>query len=437
MPASQHQGLSLPHHKLQTREQAISVAPTSEYMVLPLTQHGSVELIPVVAMGDSVRMGQIVARPAEPLGASLHSPVSGSVIAIGPRSSAKPASTAAMSIVLRNDYHDLLATQSADLLEWSTLPSLTLCKQLALGGIVGLGGAAFPLAIKAAAHIHHGIEQLIINGAECEPFITCDDRLMREQAATILQGTQMLLHATQAARASIAIEADKPEAIAAMQGAAQALNDARIDIRVIASTYPSGDEAQLIRQISDKEIPQGKLPADIGVIVSNVSTVYACARWVMHAEPLITRVVTVSGNGVSTPGNYVTRIGTSMHDLLQHCGADLAEGNAFIMGGAMMGQALAHTDYPIIKASNCLIVSNHTEIKPAAIEHACIRCGECAYACPVHLLPQQLLVQVRHGNVTALNQLGLQDCIECGSCDYVCPSHIRLASRFHEAKQLI
>jgi electron transport complex protein RnfC len=440
MPAAHYQGLSIPPHKQWTHEQAISTAPASAQMVLPLTQHGDTELIPCVAVGDNIRMGQIIARPlpslnSSSLSACLHASVSGSVAAIELRPSAKPAS-AALSIVLHNDFQDTPALNLQATPAWSTLSSIALCKHLALGGIVGLGGAVFSLASKAAAHTRQAIDQLIINGVECEPFITCDDRLMREQAMSILLGTQILLHATQAQRAVIAIESDKPEAITAIQAALEILDDSHITIRSIVSAYPSGDEAQLIRQVAAKEIPRGQLPAGIGFTVSNVATVYACARWILHGEPLISRVVTVSGNGVTKPGNYATRIGTPMRDLLQHCGAEFTTEQTLVMGGAMMGHALAHADYPIIKASNCLILSTQGELKPVATEHECIRCGDCAHACPVHLLPQQLLVHSRQGNTTALQQLGLQDCIECGNCDYVCPSHIRLSTRFHDAKRI-
>jgi electron transport complex protein RnfC len=436
MPTAQHQGLSLPPNKQLAREQAISIAPVPAQLVLPLTQHGDTELMPCVAVGDRVRMGQIIARPGKSLSACLHAPVSGSVIVIEARASAKPCSEIAMSIVLHNDYQDTPDASQQPLSNWSTLPSLAVCEHLALGGIVGLGGAVFPTATKAAAHGQRMIETLIINGVECEPYITCDDRLMREQAMQILLGTQILLQATQAQRALIAIEADKPEALDAMRTAWLDLNEPRITLHSVASAYPSGDEAQLIRQLLDKEIPRGKLPADIGIIVSNVATVHACARWVLHGEPLISRIVTVTGAGVSKPGNYATRIGTPISDLLHHCGAELAPDQTLIMGGAMMGQTLTHAGYPVIKASNCLILAAQNELKPTVIEQPCIRCGECAHACPVQLLPQQLLVHARHGNATALEQLGLHDCIECGSCDYVCPSHIRLASRFHAAKRL-
>ena len=436
MPAEQHYGLALPSRKQLTRDCAISIAPVPDQLTLPLNQHGDELLTPCIAPGESVRMGQIIARPRHEYGACIHAPVSGQVTALTHCFSARPCNVATPCIVLHNDHQDTPAATRTGMPDWSALNSIDLCSHLALGGIVCLGGAVFPVSTKVSAHVRQPIEQLIINGVECEPYITCDDRLMRERAEAIVQGVQILLHAAQAKQATIAVETDKPEALAALRDALQVLNDARITTRSVAHAYPAGDEAQLVRQLCNREIPRGKLPAEIGVIVSNVATVYACQQWIKQGKPLISRIVTVSGQGVSRPGNYETRIGTSMQFLLNHCGAENSSGSVLIMGGAMMGQALTHTDYPIIKASNCLIQAAPSELKPLVPEQPCIRCGECAHACPVHLLPQQLLAHARIRNLTALSELGLSDCIECGSCDYVCPSHIRLASRFHDAKQL-
>lgn len=438
MRSRTHRGLHLPTHKQQTRDAAIIPAPAPDILVLPLNQHGDAELLPCVQAGDTVRMGQLIGQPAQSatLSACLHAPVSGRVRAIEYQPTARPAGHA-LSIIIDNDHLDRRDESLHAHDDWAALQPLALCELLARGGMAGLGGAVFPTAAKLSAHVRQPLEYLLLNGVECEPYITCDDRLMRERAGPILRGAQILLHAAQARRCIVAIESDKPEALAAMRAAARSLDDARIEILAIATAYPNGDEGQLITQLLGKEIPRGAMPADVGVIVQNVATAYACARWIQHGEPLISRIVTVTGAGLRQPGNLEARLGTRMSDLIAACAGDqvAAGADTLIMGGAMMGRALAHDSFPIIKASNCLIVARHAVLKPAAVEMPCIRCGECAHACPVRLLPQQLLAYARNDNRPALHELGLFDCIECGCCDYVCPSNITLAARFHAAKR--
>jgi electron transport complex protein RnfC len=444
-----HPGLSLPSHKQHSRDVAIAPLPAPDVLVLPLNQHSDVELIPCIEVGATVLRGQVIARPHSTpdllLGAYLHAPVSGQVMAIEPRDTPHRDVAAALSIVIRNDHRDGVDTSCAPPSDWSQLAPLALCQLIARGGIAGLGGAVFPTATKLAAHTQQPIEYLLVNGVECEPYITCDDRLMRERAAQILRGVQILLHAAQAGHCIIAIEADKPEALLAMQAALSAANDARITIRSIATAYPSGDEGQLITQLLGREVPRAALPTDVGVIVQNVATAYACARWIEQGEPLISRIVTVTGTGIHRPANLEVSLGTPISAVVAACGGYRSgvstnqPVDTLIMGGAMMGLALAHDHLPIVKASNCLIVEHHAALKPVTLEMPCIRCGECAEACPAHLLPQQLLAfllaSTGSNNRIALKQLGLSDCIECGCCDYVCPSNITLAARFHAAKR--
>jgi Na+-translocating ferredoxin:NAD+ oxidoreductase subunit C len=426
-----HTGLTLDTRKELTRHLAITTATVPEELVLPLNQHGKAALHPCVQVGEPVLMGQIIANSDLPLQAALHAPVSGHITAIETRPSLQgPAS----SIVIHNDHNDALHLGCRPLAHWQSLEGSRLCEHLAAGGIVGLGGAVFSTALKLSAQHAQRIDTLIINGAECEPYITCDDRLMREQAAEILQGVQILLHAADAARALIAIEADKPEAIATLHDALSALNDARLTVQVIPPGYPGGDEGQLIARLLQREIPGNSLPADMGVIVQNIATAHACAQWVLHGMPLISRVTTLTGHGIAQPGNVRVRIGTRIAELLEQ--RDCVEPHAalLIAGGAMMGIGIADAACPITKASNCIIVSSRGDFIDRPPEQPCIRCGECMHACPVHLMPQLLLLHARQRNVQALNELGLRDCIECGCCDYVCPSHIVLASRFRAAK---
>jgi electron transport complex protein RnfC len=435
-----HPGLPLPSHKQHTRDVAITVIAAPDILILPLDQHSDADLIPCIEPGATVMKGQVIAKPAvsedASLSAWLHAPVSGTVTAIETHDA--PYQHASRSIVIRNDHRNAVAPSDKQT-DWSQLQPLALCQLIARGGIAGLGGAVFPAATKLAMHADKQLEYLLINGVECEPFITCDDRLMRERAADIVRGAQIMMHAAQAQQCLIAIEADKPEAAAAMQAALRDIDASSITLHIVATAYPSGDEGQLITQLTGREIPRGGLPADIGVIVQNVATAYACARWVEHGEPLTTRIVTVAGAGVAEPGNFEVALGTSIQTLIAACGAahdasDFAV-DALIMGGAMMGRTLAHDQLPVVKATNCLIVTPRAALRPFQPELPCIRCGECSRACPVYLMPQHLLTFTRSNNPIALQELGLADCIECGCCDYVCPSNITLAARFHAAKK--
>jgi H+/Na+-translocating ferredoxin:NAD+ oxidoreductase subunit C len=439
MSSHSYQGLQLPTHKQRTRGAAIVAAPVPDVLVLPLNQHSDADLLPCVAAGDTVCLGQVIARAVGQLSARLHAPVSGTVLVIEPRATPQWPDRLTLAIVLANDGRDARDPALQRLSNWQSMTPLGLCEHLARGGITGLGGAVFPAAIKLAAHAQQPIEYLLINGVECEPFISCDDRLMRERAEQVVQGAQIMLHAAQAGYCKIGVEADKPEALAALRAAVLKLADARIEVAAVATAYPNGDEGQLITQLLGREIPRGGLPAQVGVIVQNVATACACAQWIYQAQPLISRIVTVTGPGVQLPANLEVRLGTPISDLIEDCGGYCADvkPDLLIMGGTMMGRSLPDDNFPIVKASNCLIVTRHDLLKPVADEMPCIRCGECAQACPENLLPQQLLAYTRNDNHVALLELGLPDCIECGCCDYVCPSHITLAGRFRAAKQII
>jgi len=279
---------------------------------------------------------------------------------------------------------------------------------------------------------------LLLNGAECEPWISCDEMLMRERAQDIVLGAKILSHAVSAARCTIAIENDMPDAhrtlTAAIKENPATEGAATIELAVVPRVYPAGGERQLITTLTDLEVPHDGLPSDIGMVCQNVGTAAAIARWIRDGEPLISRIVTITGSGVREPGNLEVRIGTPLASAVADCGGYVGSVVKRIMGGSMMGVALPDDTLPIIKGTNCFIAATAEDLRPRGEEMPCIRCGNCSFVCPALLLPQQLHWHAAAGDLEALERFGLMDCIECGCCDYVCPSQIPLAQSFREAK---
>ena len=301
-------------------------------------------------------------------------------------------------------------------------------------GIVGLGGASFPTGVKLEPGAGQPVTTLIINGAECEPYITCDDMLMREQAPRVIAGVAILKWLSGARECLIGIEDNKPQAIAAMQ---QALEQHRIDgceVVSIPTRYPSGGERQLIRVLTGKEVPSGQIPARIGILCNNVGTAAAVADAVLEGKPLISRYLTVTGEGCANPCNLEVLIGTPVGELIAQAGGYTDKASRLIMGGPMMGFTLEHDRVPAIKASNCLLVASTREAPDPGRASACIRCGQCALACPVSLLPQQMYWYARAKDLEKTQEYNLFDCIECGCCSHVCPAHIPLVQYFRYAK---
>ncbi|NJO13611.1 MAG: electron transport complex subunit RsxC [Gammaproteobacteria bacterium] len=366
-------------------------------------------------------------------GAWLHSPVSGTVAAIEPRPAPHRLGAPALSIVVTNDSRDERYAAPAPL-AFDQLSPEELRELIGRGGIVGLGGAVFPTAAKLGSAARASGLRLLLNGAECEPYISCDDMLMRERARDVVFGARILLHATTAQTCVIAIEDDTPQAAAALGTAIADAHDDRIQLRRVASVYPAGGEKQLIDVVFGVEVPAGGLPADVSIACLNVGTAAAIANWIRDGQPLTSRIVTITGDGVREQRNLDVRIGTPLSALIYDCGGYTARMSRLIMGGSMMGQALPHDAMPAIKATNCLIAASALDLQPRTGEMPCIRCGNCAHACPAMLLPQQLHWYARARDLAALETYGLMDCIECGCCDYVCPSQIPLVEQFRDMK---
>jgi len=415
-------GLQLIAHKERSTAMPITQACVPKQLSFSVIGEHATDIL--VSIGDRVLLGQPLAHHNA---TTAHASVSGTVHSIHSIGNV-------WTIVIDNDGRDESHSSIQPIDNFNELTPETLRERIARAGIAGLGGAAFSTATKLLAAAQHHAQLLIINAAECEPFITCDDALMREYANDIVLGTQGLLHACRAQAAVIAIEANKPEAIAAITKAIAFANEARVQLRVVANYYPTGGERQLVKLLTGNEVPSGAIPPDIGVLCQNVGTAAAIARLVKNGEPLISRVVTVTGSGVMQPRNLLARFGTPIESLVNDCGGYTGQVERLIMGGTMMGVALASDQVSVTAATNCIIAATAQDLKSRGTEMPCIRCGECAHACPASLLPQQLLRYARLQDHAALMELGLSDCIECGCCDYVCPSQIPLTSIFVAAK---
>jgi electron transport complex protein RnfC len=426
-------GLRLDAHKERSTAQALRPASTVQTLILPLDQHAGAPAVPLVKPGERVLRGQAVAEPAGSISAWLHAPASGTVAAIEPRPAPHHLGAPSLSIVVTNDGRDERVAESAPT-PFEQLSPEQLREIIGRGGIVGLGGAVFPTAAKlSSARKGHDL-RLLLNGAECEPYISCDDILMRERARDVVFGARALIHALTAQTCVIAIEDDTPQSAAALEAAIADAHDERIQLRRVASIYPAGGEKQLITAIFGVEVPSGGLPADVNAVCLNVGTAAAVAYWVRDAQPLTSRIVTVTGDGVLEQRNLDVPLGTPMSALIYDCGGYTSRMSRLIMGGSMMGQSLPHDDMPVIKATNCVIAASALDLQLRAAEMPCIRCGNCSEVCPAMLLPQQLHWYALARNLDELETYGLMDCIECGCCDYVCPSQIPLAERFRDMK---
>jgi electron transport complex protein RnfC len=429
-------GLRLEAHKQRSTAQPLRIASPAEHLVLPLDQHTGAPAVPIVAPGDRVLLGQPIAEPGGAISAWLHSPVSGTVTAIEPRPAPRHHGAPALSIVIANDGRDERPAAAA-ISSFERLSAQQLREHLELGGIVGLGGAVFPMSVKVDASAARSEPQVLLNGVECEPYISCDAMLMRERAQDVVLGASILLHAVGAKTCIIAVEDDMPDAARALSSALDRRHDERIQIAVVPRVYPAGGQRQLITTVFGVEVPFDALPTDIGILCQNVATAAAVAHWVRDGQPLISRIVTVTGDGVQQPANLEVRLGTSVAQVIADCGGYTERMTRLIMGGPMMGAALSHDDLPVTKATNCIIAASALDLQPRTAEMPCIRCGNCSEVCPAILLPQQLHWYVQGRDLEALETYGLMDCIDCGCCDYVCPSQIPLAERFREMKPVL
>jgi electron transport complex protein RnfC len=423
-------GVSLPAHKLQSAE--LVAAPLGAEIVLPLHQHFGEPARPRVGPGQRVLRGDVVAEPEGYVSAAVHASTSGVVRAIEERPIPHPSNRRAPCIVIEPDGDDRAAEPSRSD-DFRRLDPGEVRARVRAAGIVGLGGAAFPTSVKLTARAESHVQSLILNGAECEPWISCDDTLMRARPERIVLGAQIMLHALQVNECLIAVEADKVDAANAIEAALGVAGDERLELVRVSPRYPEGGERQLIQALTGREVPHDGLPIDIGYVCQNVGTAVAVAD-ALEGRALTSRIVSVTGPGVQTPRNVEARIGTSVAELVALCGGYTPGVERLLMGGPMMGFALATDAVPVVKATNCVLALTSTLVRTPGDERPCIRCNECSRACPARLQPQELYRHTRAGEFDQVQRLQVFDCIECGCCDFVCPSHLRLTESFRFAK---
>ena len=427
-----HGGLRLTRHKNQSTAEPIRRMPVPSLLALPITQHVGEAADPIVGIGEKVLKGQLIAKIDNSLGAPVHASSSGTVVAIEPWPVSRRNGEAAPCIVIETDGEDRAVEPCEPLQDFGTVDPAVLRARVLDGGVVGLGGAVFPTAQKLTQARTTDVGCVILNGVECEPYISCDDMLMREHAREILIGAQILLRALGIEQCIVAVESDKPEAVHELGEELAALDDPRIVIKLVPTIYPSGGEDQLVQLVTNLEVPSGGLPSDVGCLVQNVGTAAAVHDVIVRGQPLISRITTVNGDGIANPVNIEVRLGTPVEDVVEFSGGYDENVRQLIIGGPMCGRSVSTDRVPVVKATNCILAM----CAPPAVspELPCIRCGECAAVCPVQLQPQALVWHARADNESALREHGLVDCIECGCCDLVCPSHIPLTASFRNAK---
>jgi len=424
-------GIHPPENKHQSLSKPIGKLPIPEKLVVPLSQHIGAPSIACVKVGDTVLKGQKIADSTGSVSVATHAPTSGTVTAIESRPVAHSSGMNAPCIEITSDQQDQWISRQG-IEDFEHTSSSVLLSIITEAGIAGMGGAGFPTAVKLNPGFQRPIDTLIINATECEPYITADDALIRERAAEVVEGIRILSHILgNPSDILIGIEDNKPEAIEALK---PFIRDTGINLVSFPTKYPSGGEKQLIYILTGKELSSGAIPADIGMVCVNIGTTYAIKRAVVDAEPLISRVTTVTGEACGVNRNYDVLIGTSVDYLLEQNKFDHKACSRVIMGGPMMGFSLTSKDIPVVKTSNCILAPSFAEMPAEQPAQPCIRCGMCAEACPASLLPQQLFWYAQAEDHDRLQAHNLFDCIECGACSYVCPSNIPLVQYYRNSK---
>lgn len=425
-------GVRVDPRKAMSTSRPIVTAPLPSRVQLPLGKSPGFATAALVQPGDRVRTGQPVACLPPGTGNRICASISGTVAGIRPCAIPGPGRRVVDCIVIDGDGEDHWHHNGIGTGEPADMTPADLCTAIAQAGIVGLGGALFPTAEKLGGN--EPVDLLILNGAECEPYISCDEMLMRERAARVIDGADIILRALGCQQAVIAVESDMPDARLALRDALEERGDTRIGLAEVTAKYPAGGERQLVELLTGREVPAGGLPRDVGLVCQNVATAAAVSTLFRTGQPLISRIVTVTGKGVAEPVNVEARLGAPLADLVATAGGYTRSDARLVMGGPMMGIEVPGDQLPVTEATNCLLVAVPGELPGPGPEFPCIRCAECIRVCPARLLPNELLLACHTDNPAQLEVLHLDACIECGCCDYVCPSQIPLTARFTRAK---
>lgn len=433
-PATIPGGLRLEANKAQSLQTPLRAASIPDRLVIPLSQHIGDSAEALVSAGDQVLKGQVIARPNGYISAPVHAPTSGTVTAVGNFPVPHPSGLHAACVVIDADGEDRAIDTGLQVEDVFNADPATIRQKIREAGIVGLGGAGFPTSVKLNPGPDREVDLLVINAAECEPFISCDEALMCCRTQDVIDGIRIMRQALNARQVVIGIEDNMPNAIECLKTGLEQSGQTDIRLIPIPTIYPAGGEKQLIYSLTGLQVPSQELPVTLGIVCQNVGTAAATTRALLYGEPLISRVITITGGGVQQPANLEVRIGTPISELVEQCGGYTADANRLIMGGPMMGINLPDDNLPVTKTTNCLLAAGTREVPDPSPAHACIRCGECAQVCPALLLPQQLYWYAHTRNLDKIQDYNLFDCIECGCCAAVCPSHIPLVQYYRFAK---
>ncbi len=422
-------GVHPDHLKEQTADLPIQRVPFVKNYVMPLGQHIGVPSRPVVEAGERVRRGQLIAEPGGFVSTALHAPVTGTVTRVGDFRGVDGRFTP--SIGIEADAFSTQAVEAGPGPDWRSLSLEAFIEAVQMAGIVGMGGAAFPSHVKLSVPEGVRIRHLLVNGAECEPYLTNDHRLMVERPEALLEGAEIVRQKLGAEETVIGVELNKPDAIEILKR--HIPPDQPVRVVPLAVKYPQGAEKMMIRSVFGVEVPAGQLPRDVGVNVNNVGTIVAIADYFQRGVPLIERVVTVAGPGVTYPANLIVPLGTPLREVVRFCGGLKGDSKEIIMGGPMMGRPVASLDVPVLKGCSGVLVFTATETARRR-EYPCIRCGRCLEACPYFLNPSRFARLARARLYDEMKALHVFDCVECGSCTFACPSNIPIVQLIRTAK---